>query len=204
MTRPTDHEGAATTVPAPVARPAVTTDIALVATFAALLAVCSITAVSVGTTPVPITLQTFGVLLAGAVLGARRGALAVLLYLAVGLAGLPIFAQGVGGVGVLAKPSVGYLLAFPLAAAIVGTIVERWARRGGASRTALLLGATLLASVALYAIGVPVMAWRAGVTVPTAFVWNLIFIPLDAIKAVLAAVVASAVHRAFPDLLRNR
>ena len=56
----------------------------------------------------------------------------------------------------------------------------------------------------LYLIGVPVMAWRAGVPVSTALAWNLAFIPLDLVKAVLAAVVGAAVHRAFPDLLRRR
>jgi biotin transport system substrate-specific component len=204
MTGTPEHDSAATALPAPVARPVVATDVALVATFAALLAVCSLTAIPLGGMPVPITLQTFGVLLAGAVLGARRGALAVGLYLAVGLAGLPIFAQGAGGVGVLATPSVGYLLAFPLVAAITGAIVERWVRGGRVARTAFVLAATLIASVVLYAIGVPVMAWRAGVSIPTAFAWNLSFIPLDLIKAALAAIAASAVHRAFPDLLRQR
>ena len=89
----------------------------------------------------PITLQTFGVILAGLVLGWRRGGLAALLYLALGLVGLPIFAEGTGGVAVLSKPSVGYLLAFPVAAALAGLfatiglrVVDRAARGAGRAR----------------------------------------------------------------------
>ena len=78
----------------------------------------------------PITLQTFGVILAGLVLGWRRGGLAALLYLALGLVGLPIFAEGTGGVAVLSKPSVGYLLAFPVAAALAGVFATLGAACG--------------------------------------------------------------------------
>jgi biotin transport system substrate-specific component len=93
------------------------TDLALIAGFAALIAVCAILPAIPTTTAVPITLQTFAVLLAGAVLGARRGCLAVLLYIAAGVAGLPIFSGGASGLAVLQGPSVGYIVGFPLAAA---------------------------------------------------------------------------------------
>ncbi len=202
MTATPENESPAGALPTPAVHVTPAADVALVATFGALLAVCSLTSITIGLVPVPITLQTFGVLLAGAVLGARRGALATLLYVAVGLAGVPVFAQGAAGLGVLATPSVGYLLAFPLVAWLVGRIVEqiRHPRR----RLLGTLAATLAATVVLYLIGVPVMAWRAGVPVTTAIAWNLAFIPLDLVKAVLAAVVGAAVHRAFPDLLRRR
>lgn len=202
MTATPDHDTPATVLPAPATRATPVVDVALVSTFAAFLAVCSLTSVSIGVVPVPITLQTFGVLLAGAVLGARRGALAVLLYLAVGLAGVPVFAQGTGGLGVLATPSVGYLLAFPLVAWLTGLAVERTARR--TLRPLVILAATLGATVVLYLVGVPVMAWRAGVSLATATAWNVGFVPLDLVKAALAAIVAAAVHRSFPDLLRRR
>ena len=110
----------------PVARSSAATDVALVATFAAFIAVCAILpAIPVPGSAVPITLQTFGVMLAGLVLGARRGALAALLYLAVGAAGLPVFSGGAGGIGVFAGLSAGYLLAFPLAAALAGYLATR-------------------------------------------------------------------------------
>src|SRR3989337_2904313 len=97
------------------------TDLALVAAFAALIAVCALLpALKVGAGLVPITLQTFAVLLAGAVLGARRGVLAVLLCVVVGAAGVPIFSVGACGPAVLAGPTTGYLVGFPLAAGLCG------------------------------------------------------------------------------------
>src|SRR5699024_5786263 len=106
----------------PVVSPAGTgSSVAMIATFAALIAVLALTpAITFGPLVVPITLQTLGVMLAGAVLGPRNGGLAVGLYLLVGLAGVPIFAQFTGGLAVLAAPSAGYLLSFPLAAVLIG------------------------------------------------------------------------------------
>lgn len=181
-----------------------TTDLALIATFAALMAVGALVSVPVGPAGAPITLQTFAVLLAGAVLGARRGALAVLLYLAVGLAGLPIFAQGTGGPATFGRVTVGYLLAFPVAAFVTGLLVERlrgrtWAVGAGAVALAATVG-----SLVVYAIGVPVLAARIGVSLAEGWVINLAFIPFDAVKVALVAVVAASVHRAFPDLLQRR
>ena len=108
----------------------VASDVALIACFAAVIAVCAILpAIHVGGL-VPITLQTFAVLLAGAVLGAkRRGALAVLLYLAVGAIGLPVFSGGAAGIAPFVGPSAGYLIAFPCAAALCGFLVERLPRK---------------------------------------------------------------------------
>jgi biotin transport system substrate-specific component len=115
--RPSDAVAA---LAAPVSRSSVATDVALIATFAAFIAVCAILPSIPTGSGVPITLQTFGVILSGLVLGWRRGGLAALLYLALGLVGLPIFAEGTGGVAVLSKASAGYLLAFPVAAALAG------------------------------------------------------------------------------------
>lgn len=187
---------------APRARSA-STETALVATFAALLAVCSLLALSFGAVPVPVTLQTFAVLLAGAVLGPRLGPLAVLLHLVVGLVGLPVLAGAKGGLAVLAGPSAGYLLAFPLAALVTGVIVVALRRRGAA-----LVAVTLLAGIAgtlvIYAVGVPVMAWRAGMSLEAAVAFNNLFVPFDLVKVALVAITAPAVHRAFPDLLPAR
>lgn len=180
------------------------TDLALVATFAALIAVCSLVAVNVGAVPVPITLQTFAVLLAGMVLGPRRAVLAVLLYLAVGLAGLPVFAGAKGGLGVLAAPSAGYLLSFPLAAWVSGLIVARIRARRLAATTAVLVGAGIAATLIIYAVGVPVMAWRAEMSLTAAFTFNAAFVPFDAVKLALAAVTGAAVLRAFPALVPRR
>jgi len=110
-------------------------------------------------TPVPISGQTLGVLLAGASLGSSRGFRSMLLYLAAGAAGLPVFAGGGAGLGWLLGPTGGYLLAFPLAAWLVGYAVERW----GADRHPLSsFAAMLVASVVIYAVGVLGLAvWGA-------------------------------------------
>ncbi|CAG7608598.1 biotin transporter BioY [Leucobacter soli] len=179
-------------------------DLALIALFAALIAACSLISIPLGFVPVPITLQTFAVLLAGAALGATRGFLAVLLYLAIGFIGLPVFAGGSAGLAVLALPSAGFLLSFPFAAWLAGFAVSRLSRRSAAGQAALVFVALIPASLLIYAAGIPVMSWLAGITLGQALVFNLAFVPLDLVKMALVAIVATAVHRAFPDLLPPR
>lgn len=189
----------------PARRGSVATDIALIAAFAALIAVCALLpAISVGGA-VPITLQTFAVMLAGAVLGARRGFLAVLLYLAVGAIGLPVFSGGAAGLAPFAGPTAGYLLGFPLAALATGFIVERLPRRKIASSVPLIFAAGLLSSlVFIHPLGILGMSWRADLTIGQAFLADLAFLPGDIVKNLLMALVATAVHRAFPALLPPR
>jgi biotin transport system substrate-specific component len=190
----------------PVVRSSASTDVALVATFAAFIAVCAILpAIPVPGSVVPITLQTFGVMLAGLVLGARRGALAALLYLAVGAAGLPVFSGGIGGIGVFASLSAGYLLAFPLAAALAGHLATRaGGLRPSVRYVALFASATAASLLLIHPIGIAVMGWRGGLSVSEALVAGSRYIPGDLIKNLLAALVASAVLRAFPDMVRRR
>jgi biotin transport system substrate-specific component len=190
----------------PIARSSAAADVALVATFAAFIAVCAILpAIPVPGSAVPITLQTFGVMLAGLVLGARRGALAALLYLAVGAAGLPIFAGGAGGVGVFASLSAGYLVAFPLAAALAGYLASRTGGLRPAVRfVALFASATAASLVLIHPIGIAVMGWRGGLSASQAIIIGSRYLPGDLVKNVFAALVAGAVFRAFPDMLRRR
>ncbi|MVA76118.1 biotin transporter BioY [Auraticoccus sp. F435] len=181
------------------------TDLALVAGFAAIIAVCALLPAIKLAGPVPITLQTFGVLLSGAVLGARRGLLAVLLYLAVGAAGLPVFSGGAAGLGVLAGPTAGYLVGFPVAAALCGLLVERLPRRLVRQSVPAIFAAGLLSSaVAIHTLGMAGLVWRAGMTWSQAFGVDAAFWIGDVVKNVAMAVVATAVHRAFPDLLARR
>lgn len=159
-------------------------------------------AIAVGGGAVPITLQTLGVMLVGSLLGARKGALSMVLFLALVAAGLPLLAGGRGGLGVFAGPSAGYLLAWPLAALLIGWMVER-GRPG--YRWPRGLSANLLGGVAVvYALGIPVQAWRTDVPVPETAVLASAFIPGDLVKAVLATAVAVGVHRAMPELLGPR
>lgn len=178
-------------------------DIAQVAMGAGLVAALGLPgAIAVFGNAVPITLQTLGVMLVGSLLGARKGAYALLLFVALVAVGLPLLAGGRGGLGVFAGPSAGYLLAWPLAAWVIGRIVEagrpryRWPR----GLTANLLGGVGV----VYALGIPVQAWRTGVPLPETAVLAAAFIPGDVVKAVLATAVASGVHRALPDLLGAR
>ena len=211
-------ENSTTALPAPVARTSVSTDVALVATFAAFIAVCAIVPPIPTPSAVPITLQTLGVILAGLVLGWRRGALAALLYLALGLAGLPIFAEGTGGLAVLSKPSAGYLLAFPFAAALAGVFAgvalrqaDRLARRSGTSgvRSAwryplLVVGGLAASFLTIHPAGIAGLMVRLGISLPEAFAIDVVFWPGDVLKNLAAAAVAVAVFTAFPDMLRTR
>lgn len=189
----------------PVVRTSVATDVALVATFAAFIAVCAVLpAIPVGLA-VPVTLQTFAVLLSGAVLGARRGALAVLLYLAVGLAGFPVFSQGVGGLAVLGRPSLGYLIAFPIAAAAVGLVVHHIRPATPVREGLLVLAATTAATILIiFPLGIAVMGARLGMSWTEALAAGMVFLPGAMVKNVLVALVAPAALRAFPHLTRRR
>jgi biotin transport system substrate-specific component len=100
-------------------------DVLLVAGFSLLIAVTAQISIPLPFTPVPVTLQTFAVVLTGALLGSRRGAAAVVAYLAEGLAGLPVFSLGGAGLGHLLGPTGGYLVGFVAAAWITGFLVER-------------------------------------------------------------------------------
>jgi biotin transport system substrate-specific component len=182
-----------------------TTDLALIATFAALIAVCAILpAINTGS-GTPFTLQMFGVFLAGACLGAIRGFLAVALYLAVGTAGLPIFTQGAAGPATWAGVTGGYLLAFPVAALLVGVVATRVARSDPARFVVVVsVVAAIVTVVVVGTLGTLGMAWKLDVGLRVAWGYATPFFVYDIIKGVLAAVVAASVHRAFPQLTARR
>jgi biotin transport system substrate-specific component len=180
-----------------------TTDLALIAAFAALIAVASFTAaIPVGGAGVPLTLQSFAVLLAGAVLGPVRGLLANLLYLLLGLAGLPVFAGHTAGAEVFTGPTAGYLYTFPIAAFLVGLLV---AHVIGERRTRALwiFAAALVATVVNHLGGVVGLQVVLGVGWPKAFSIDAAYWLGDIVKAAVVALVAAEVHRAFPALLRR-
>src|SRR5947209_862700 len=158
---------------------------ALVIGFSLLIALSAQVAIPLPWTPVPITLQTFAVLLTGALLGSRLGTLAMIAYLIEGAGGLPFFAAGGSGVAhLLFSPTSGYLLSYPLAAFVVGLLAERgWDRRFLTAAAAMCLG-----SLVILLSG---WAWLARFT-GAAFAWDHGVAPFligDAIKIVLAAAV---------------
>jgi len=150
-------------------------------------------------TPVPLTGQTFAVMLTGAVLGWRRAFLAQALYLAEGAMGLPVFAGGAAGVASLVAPSGGYLMSFPLAAATTGWLCER-----GWDRHAItMLAAMLAASGVVFACG---LAWLARF-IPASHLLAaglLPFVPGDVIKATLAALAFPAVWKRLGGMTGGR
>ncbi|MCX7523063.1 biotin transporter BioY [Microbacterium sp. STN6] len=120
--------------------------------------VAALAQVEVPMWPVPITGQTLGVMLVGAALGSWRGASSMMLYLVLGLAGLPIFAGGAGSIAAVATPSFGFIIGFVFAAALIGWLSERrW------DRHPLLSGLGFLgASLVPFLFGVPYMAFILG------------------------------------------
>lgn len=193
-----------TTADAPAARRrSSTTDIALIAAFAALISACAyIGGIPVGGGQVAITLQTFGVMLAGALLGPWRGFLAVALYLGLGAAGLPVFSEHSSGLGTFSSASAGYLWSFPVAALVAGLLVQYVARGYRTSALAVFLCA-LPGMVVNHLAGVYGMKLFFDIDWHTAFTYDAPFWLGDTIKILVVALVASEVHKAFPHLLRR-
>lgn len=177
----------------------------LVAVFAALIAALGLVPpITVGIIPVPITLQTLGVMLAGALLGPVRGMLSVVVLHALVLAGLPLLAGGRGGLGVFLGPTGGYLVGWIPAALVIGALVQYWAirRTGRAARFAAVLLSVVVGGIAvIYAFGIPWTAVVTGLPLSTSALGSLVFIPGDLLKAVVATLAAINVHRSYRRLL---
>jgi biotin transport system substrate-specific component len=153
--------------------------------------------------PVPITAQTFAVLLAGALLGSKRGSLSLLAYLAQGAVGLPVFAGGVGGMAVLLGPRGGYLVGFVLAAYVIGLLVERgWDRRVATTALAMLAG-----NAVIYLFGLAWLAYFVG-PAQAAPLGLYPFIIGDILKLGLAAALLPSgwrvLYNTFPALLESK
>lgn len=194
------------------------TNIALIAVFAAFIAASTAVPEVMLAFGVPLSLQTFAVVLAGMALGPWRGFAAVLLYLVVGVAGAPIFANFRAGPSIFAGPTGGYLVGMLVAVVAVGAIVVTARRRGRLTFGRLFL-AGLVSLPVIYAVGVPWLAARTGLPVTgspegcdawldfsegcaNALTVGVVpFLPGDLIKVVGAAIVAAIIHRAYPQLM---
>jgi biotin transport system substrate-specific component len=158
--------------------------IVLIVTGALLIYLTSLIVIPVPGSPVPVTGQTFGVLLVGGALGFRRGLAAVVLYVVLGAVGLPVFAEGKDGVQVLLGARGGYLIGFILAGSLVGRLAELgWDRH-------LLgaLGAMAIGNALIYVVGLPWLAAVAGFSPTVTLEKGLFpFVLGDALKLVLAA-----------------
>lgn len=176
-----------------------TKDIVYIALFAALTAALGLfpplTLPAIG---VPITAQSMGVMLAGALAGAKRGGLALLLFAVLVAIGLPLLAGGRGGFGIFLGPTGGFILSWPIAAFAIGWML---ARHGG--RPPLWLSMVYIALggiVIVYLIGIPWLAGVANLTLKQALVGSMPFIPGDILKVILTALIVRAVRRAYPDM----
>jgi biotin transport system substrate-specific component len=160
-------------------------DIVLVLTGALFIYLTARVSIPVQGSPVPITGQTFGVLLVGGALGFRRGFMAVALYVLLGVVGLPFFAEGKGGLTVIWGATGGYLIGFVIA----GRLAELgWDRKIGGA-----LGAMLVGSAVIYGVGLPWLKVVAGFSVEDTIAKGLTpYLLGDAIKLVLAAVLFPA------------
>lgn len=171
-------------------------DAARIATFAALTAVLGMPGpLALFGNAVPITLQTLGVMLAGSLLGAWRGALAMLTFLALVAAGLPLLSGGRGGPGVFVGPSAGYLVGFVVGAAVTGLIVQRFKTL---SFWRVLAACVVGGMLVMYTLGIPLQSLVTGFSLQTVATGALMYLPGDLLKAVVAASVTVGVVRAYP------
>ena len=180
-------------------------DLGLISVFAALMAALTLVpAIPVGPLGVPITLQTLAVSLVALCLGGLRGSVSVLLYVIVGLAGVPVFAKFTGGLGVLAGPTAGYLLAFPLAALVAGSLVTLILRRQRTASMPWLFAAAMAGSILVtHPLGILGMSINGHIPVAQAAVVDLAYWPGDIIKNIIASLVAVMVFKAFPRMARR-
>lgn len=174
-----------------------TRDLVLAATFAALIvALGAVPAVPLAFIPVPITLQSLGVMLAGAVLGPWRGALAPALVVLLVIIGLPVLAGGRGGLVVLTGPTAGYLLGWIPGAFVTGLLAQRAAARTGWLPFAERLAGCILGGiVVVHVLGIVWLASVTGLPIGKAAWGSLAFLPGDLLKAGLAAWVATSLGR---------
>jgi biotin transport system substrate-specific component len=180
-----------------------TKDIVYIALFAALTAAVGLfPPFPLPVTGVPITVQNIGPLLAGAILGAKRGLLSQLLFLVLVAVGLPLLAGGRGGFAVFFGPTGGFLLAWPVIALFVGYMVERnWKDLTLPKTIAICIVGNLGFS---YVIGVPWMAVLLKLTLAQAVFGTLPFVPGDVAKAVLTAFIAMSVRRSYPIIRADK
>jgi biotin transport system substrate-specific component len=134
---------------------------------------------------VPITAQTLGVMLAGLLLGARQGALAVGLFVFLVACGAPLLSGGRGGIGILLGPTGGYLVGWILGVYCIGLLKSLFF--SSPSFLGAFVSAFLGGVIVIHAVGTPWLAWISGITIPQAAIATFAFLPGDLLKALAAA-----------------
>ncbi|MCC2031264.1 biotin transporter BioY [Microbacterium allomyrinae] len=175
--------------------------LARVAVFSAIIAILGLPGGFTILGAVPITAQTLGVMLAGAILGPWLGALSVTVLLALVAVGMPLLAGGRGGIGVLLGPSAGYLLGWIAGAIAIGLIVHAFGRKPTTGRT--LLGVVVGGILVVYALGIPVQSFVTRLPLAETALTSLVFVPGDLVKAALATAIVVTLLRAYPRAFRR-
>jgi biotin transport system substrate-specific component len=183
---------AATLRLAAVPRSGLVTDVGFISLGAALIAGSAQISIALPFTPVPITGQTFAVLLVGASLGTARGGASALLYVLLGIAGAPVYAHGAQGWAAITGASGGYLISYPFAAGLSGRLAElRWDRRFSSA-----VGAMITGNILIYLVGLPWLAVVLGTDLEKTLELGLYpFVPGDTFKLYLAAALLPAAWR---------
>jgi len=181
-----------------------TRDLVLSALFAAIIvALGLLPPISLGVIPVPITAQSLGVMMAGVVLGGKRGALAALIVVLLVAIGLPVLSGGRGGLAVFAAPTAGFLIGWIFAALVTGYMSELLVKQEQSSIAqgiGFFIASVAGGVVVLYAFGIAYLALAAHIDLSKAFFGSLAFVPGDVVKAVVAALVGRAVMAGYPLL----
>ena len=178
-------------------------DLVLVSLFAAIIvALGMLPAIPLAFIPVPITAQTLGVMLAGLILGRKRGAGVILVIYVLVAIGLPILAGGRGGLGAFAGPTAGFLIGWLPGAYICGALAEHAAENDNPLRQTFgfFIAAVAGGVVVVYFLGIAWLAYGVGMGISPAVAGSMGFVPGDLIKAVLAALAARAVMLGYPLL----
>ncbi|HCM80656.1 MAG TPA: biotin transporter BioY [Corynebacterium stationis] len=178
------------------------TDLAYVAVFTALVIVLAFVSIPIGTAGVPIVMQNAALILAGLVLGGRRGLYVGMLFLVLGLA-LPVLAGGGTTLRALAGPTAGYIIGYVLSPAIAGLIAYRAPRKKAGMAITFIIAAFVGLAVQ-YICGSFGLMVRSGLELPPAFAAQIPFLLPDSAKIVVAIIIALGVHAAFPDLISRK
>jgi biotin transport system substrate-specific component len=171
-------------------------DIVYIALFAALMAAVNLVPPIQVFAGVPITAATLAVMLAGCLIGARRGGLAILLFVLLVALGLPLLAGGRGGLAIFFGPTAGFILSWPIAAAVTGWLTERnWKHMNAVW---FFVFSVIGGIGVVYLIGIPWLAIVAKLSLADAAKGSLIFVAGDLVKAGIAAAIAETVRRSYP------
>ncbi|MDO3412373.1 biotin transporter BioY [Saccharibacillus sp. CPCC 101409] len=174
-----------------------TKEMVYAALFAALIAVLGmVPPIPLGFIPVPITLQTLGVMLAGSFLGRKTGAISLILFIVLVALGLPILSGGYGGLSPLLGPTAGYIFSWPIAALLIGWAAEKvWPKLTTWKLILIQIGFGVLL---INLIGAPTMSLITHTSIWAGIAGSAAFLPGDLIKAVLAAIVTMQVRTISP------